>query len=61
MPSDDFVAGAAPPPLLAARLVLRAWHSVHFSLDVTRRVHDFLAATASPQHADVQVISRHLP
>jgi hypothetical protein len=42
--------------LLAARLVLRTWHSVQFSMEVTRRVHDFLAATARPQHADVQLL-----
>ena len=42
--------------LLAARLLLRAWHSVQFSMEVTRRVHDFLAATAHPQHADVQLL-----
>ena len=42
--------------LLAARLVLRTWHSVQFSMEVTRRVHDFLAATAHPQHADVQLL-----
>ena len=42
--------------LVAARLVLRTWHSVQFSMEVTRRVHDFLAATARPQHADVQLL-----
>jgi len=42
--------------LLAARLVLRTWHSVQFSMEVTRLVHDFLAATARPQHADVQLL-----
>ena len=42
--------------LLAARLVLRTWHSVEFSKETSRRVHDFLVITASSEHSDLQLL-----
>ena len=43
--------------LAGTRLVLRTWHSVQFSMDITRRIHGFLAAMATPRHADTQLLS----
>ena len=42
--------------LLATRLVLRVWHSVEYSLDVTARVQDLIADTCQPVYADVQLL-----
>ena len=42
--------------LLAARLLLRTWHSIEFSPELTQRVQDFLAATCEPAFADVQLL-----
>ena len=39
-------------PLLAARLILRTWHSVHFSHEMTQRVFDFLASTCNRSYYD---------
>ena len=47
---------ASGTQLLATRLLLRVWHSVQFSLDVTKRLQDFLAATGAPGGEDVQLL-----